>query len=116
MKAVFKKLRAKSGETLIESLAAILIFTMASVVMFSMVTSAANINRIAKEMDEKNQKHMIAVEKGLKEDENHNRIINGSATITFSFNGGTIASTNVDIYGGKDGSLYTYFIQTGSGG
>jgi hypothetical protein len=92
---------------LIESLAAILIFTMASIVMYSMVTTAADINRTAKEMDEANQQHMIAVEMGLPEAQN------GSATITFSLDGTQIAQTRVDIYGGDDDSLFTYFIQTG---
>lgn len=105
MKNLFRKLKNKAGESLIESLAAILIFTMASIVMYSMVTTAADINRKAKIMDETNQQHMIAVEKG--------EVPNGSATITFSLNGTEIAETKVDIYGGKDDSLFTYFIQTG---
>ena len=107
MNNLFRKLKNKAGESLIESLAAILIFTMASLVMYTMVTTAADINRTAKEMDETNQQHMIAVEKGLPEAQN------GSATITFSLNGTKIAETKVDIYGGKDGSLYTYFVHTG---
>jgi hypothetical protein len=107
MKNLFHKLRSKAGESLIESLAAILIFTMASIVMYSMVTTAADINRTAKIMDETNQQHMIAVEKGLPTAKN------GSATITFSLDGTQIAQTPVDIYGGTDGSLFTYFIQTG---
>lgn len=108
MKNLFHKLRSKAGESLIESLAAILIFTMASIVMYSMVTTAADINRKAKIMDETNQQHMIAVEKG--EDPN------GSATITFSLDGTQIAQTPVDIYGGTDGSLFTYFVQDSTGG
>ena len=105
MKNLFRKLKNKAGESLIESLAAILIFTMASIVMYSMVTTAADINRTAKIMDETNQQHMIAVEMG--EDQN------GSAIITFSLGSTEIAQTQVDIYGGDDGSLFTYFVQTG---
>lgn len=107
MKNILRKLKSKAGESLIESMAAILIFTMASIVMYSMVTTAADINRTAKEMDEANQQHLIAVEKGLPGAKN------GSADITFSLNGTEIAETNVDIYGGQDGSLYTYFVHTG---
>ena len=110
MKNLFRKLKSKAGESLIESLAAILIFTMASIVMYSMVTTAADINRTAKEMDEANQQHMIAVEMGLPEAQN------GSATITFSLDGTQIAQTPVDIYGGTDGSLFTYFVQDSTGG
>ena len=107
MKNILRKLKSKAGESLIESMAAILIFTMASIVMYSMVTTAADINRTAKEMDEANQQHLIAVEKGLPGAKN------GSADITLSLNGTEIAETNVDIYGGQDGSLYTYFVHTG---
>ena len=107
MKNLFRKLKNKAGESLIESLAAILIFTMASLVMYTMVTTAADLNRTAKEMDETNQQHMIAVEKGLPEAQN------GSAIITFSLGSTEIAQTQVDIYGGQDDSLYTYFVHTG---
>lgn len=118
MRTLLRKLKTKGGETLVESLAAILVFTMASIVMYTMVTTAANINMTAKEMDEANQKHMIAVEKGLKVDENNNQILNGSALITFTMGSTQIADATVDIYGGQDGSLFTYFIQTpgGAGG
>ena len=107
MNNLFRKLKNKAGESLIESLAAILIFTMASIVMYTMVTTAADLNRTAKEMDETNQQHMIAVEKGLPEAQN------GSAIITFSLGSTEIAQTQVDVYGGQDGSLYTYFVHTG---
>lgn len=107
MNNLFRKLKNKAGESLIESLAAILIFTMASLVMYTMVTTAADLNRTAKEMDETNQQHMIAVEKGLPEAQN------GSAIITFSLGSTEIAQTQVDVYGGQDGSLYTYFVHTG---
>ena len=106
MKNLFHKLRSKAGESLIESLAAILIFTMASIVMYSMVTTAGDLNRTAKEMDNANQQHMIAVEKGLPEAQN------GSAIITFSLGSTKIAQTQVDIYGGEDDSLFTYSVHT----
>ena len=107
MKTLLRKLKSKAGESLIESLAAILIFTMASIVMYSMVTTAGDLNRTAKEMDNANQQHMIAVEKGLPE------FKNGTATITFSLGSTEIAEADVDIYGGQDGSLFTYFMRTG---
>ena len=107
MKNFLRKLKSKAGESLIESLAAILIFTMASIVMYTMVTTAGDLNRTAKEMDYANQQHMIAVEKGLPDAKN------GSAVITFSLGSTEIAQTQVDIYGGENDSLITYFIQTG---
>jgi hypothetical protein len=35
------------------------------------------------------------------------------ARVPIRLNGTEIAETNVDIYGGQDGSLYTYFVHTG---
>ena len=110
MKSLFKKLKNKAGETLIEAMAAILVFTMASIVMFSMVSSAANINMMAKEMDKENQQHMVAVEKGEPDSKN------GTAVVSFKIGSTEVASATVDIYGGKDDSLFTYFLQTGTGG
>lgn len=104
MKAILNKLKSKAGESLVESLAAILVFTMASIVMYSMVTSAADINRTAKEMDAQNQAHMIAVEKG------EDAAMNGSATITVTMGSTQISKEKVDIYGGQDDSLFTYFV------
>ena len=105
MKALFRKLKSKVGESLIETLCAILIFTMASIIMYSMVTSAGDINRTAKEMDTKNQAHLAAVEKGEPSAKTD------TAVITFSMDGELIAQSTVDIYGGRDDSLYAYFLQ-----
>lgn len=101
MTAIFKKLKSKAGESLVESLCAILIFTMASVVMFSMVSSAADINGKAKEQDEKNQAYMVAVEKG------ENR--SGRGTVTFTFGSNVDLDVDVDVYGDKD-TLFAYFM------
>lgn len=105
MKAFLHKLKSKAGESLVEVLAAILIFTMASIVMYSMVTSAADINMTAKQMDARNQEHMIAVEKG------EDSAKNGSAIITFTMDGVQIAQSSVDIYGGTNDSLFAYFLK-----
>ena len=114
MKDMFRKLKSKVGESLIETLCAIMIFTMASVVLYSMVTSAADINAKVKVKDMENQAHLVAVEKG----ENDAR--NGTAEVIFTMQvagtGGTrekqIAKMDVDIYGGEDDSLFTYFVHT----
>lgn len=106
MRAMLNKLKSKAGESLVESLAAILIFTMASIVMYSMVSTSADLNQKVKEMDEKNQQHLIAVETGL------SGYKNGAAEIKFELGGNEIASVNVDVYGGQDDSLFTYFVHT----
>ena len=109
MNAFFKKLKSKTGESLIESLCAILIFTMASVVLFSLVSAAADINGKAKTKDRENQQHMVAVESA------NDSAKNGSAKFVFTLqkNNRTIpvAEVTADIYGGKDGSLYAYYVK-----
>lgn len=109
MKMWMKKLKSKAGESLVESLAAILIFTMASVVMYSMVTTAADINSVAKEKDAKIQAELVAVESktGTPRD----------ATINLSIldkNGDPVevAEVSVDVYGGS-GELQAYFADLG---
>lgn len=118
MTAFFKKLKSKVGESLIESLCAILIFTMASVVLYSMVTASADINNQAKIKDAENQAHLLAVERGEPSAQN------GTAVVSFTLQKGNqtikIAEVDVDIYGGRGDSLYTYFVHSnsnaGSGG
>ena len=106
MKALFRKLKSKAGESLVETLAAILIFTMASVVMYSMVTTAADINSTVKEKDKQNQVQMVAVEKG------DPAAKTGEGTVTFYLDLGShkIAETSVDIFGGENESLYSFFV------
>lgn len=94
MSSILRKLKSKKGESLVESLCAILIFTMASIVLFSMVSAAGDINGKAKEQDLKNQQQMVAVEKGTNK--------TGSGSVTVTMNGTTVATVSVDVYGGVD--------------
>ena len=48
-----KKLCNRRGETLLETLVATLIFTFGSIIMLTMISSAAKINDAAKRADEK---------------------------------------------------------------
>ena len=63
MKKLLKKLRGKAGESLVETLCSILIFTLASVAMYSMVMASNSINAKAKEADQNLRDQMIVVEK-----------------------------------------------------
>ena len=105
MNKIMNKLRSKAGESLIESLAAILIFTMASVGMFSMVSAAARINETAKQSDREYQEQMAHAEQGEVAGES------GVVTMTLS-RGGTeedirVIVADVDLYGTEDG-LFAY--------
>ena len=112
MNKIFKKLRSRAGESLMESLAAIVIFTLASLVMYSMVTAAADINMTAKEKDRAVQEQMVVAEQA----ENSA----GSGTINMYIidaagNEKSVSTVEVDIYG-EDGDLYSYFTKEGGAG
>lgn len=111
MNKVIKRLRSKSGETLVESLAAILIFTFASIIMLSMVSSAANINAAAKEADEEYFSQMILVELAQNP-------TSGSVTVSVSPSNGspTLSAQTVSVVvsGDPDG-LHAYYTGSVSG-
>ncbi len=104
MKQIFKKLRSKAGESLVESLAAILVFTFASIILYSLVTTAGDINARAKEADRLNQQDLVTVEKGVGTP--------GNGTVSFKLGENSIASVAVDIYTGDNG-LKAYFKRGG---
>lgn len=62
MKKIIRRLKSKAGESLVESMAAILIFTLSSIALLSMISASADINRTAKVADEQFQKQMTVVE------------------------------------------------------
>lgn len=104
MKNVLSKLtrrvRSRRGESLIETLAAILILTMASIVLYSMITTSADINMKADAMAKTNQTNLVAVEQA---DGAHTQ-----STVTFRINGVTLCDQEVWVYGSTD-KLYAYY-------
>lgn len=113
MQGFLKKLNSKKGETLIESLIAILIFTCASLVMYAMVSSAGNINEKAKEMDSAYQDQLLIAERG----EGAGTPGQVSVTLDMGDNGQQpLVTIDVDIYGGTDDSLYAYYEHVEEGG
>ena len=104
MKNVLSKLtrrvRSRRGESLIETLAAILILTMASIVLYSMITTSADINMKADAMAKTNQTNLVAVEQA---DGTHTQ-----GTVTFTINGDTLCSQNIWVFGSTD-KLYAYY-------
>ena len=111
MNKIFKKLRSRAGESLIESLAAILVMTLASIVMYSMVTAAADINTKAKNNDLAVQQQMDVAERADQ--------ASGSGTIYMYIEVDDetkrVAEVDVDIFG-AEGDLYSYFVKEGAGG
>lgn len=112
MKILLTRLKETRGETLIESMIAILIFTFASILFLTLVTSAANINTTVKEADERFQAQQEAVEK--------NETSTESATVTLKKGDTDVLSaddyTNFVVTDVEDGALYAYFLQEGGAG
>lgn len=108
MKAVFKKLKSRRGETLIESLVAILAFAISSVVMYAMVTSAAEMNYTARKADQEFQNKVVIAEeaKGAGRAETVSMTLTRSPAASQSKNMGEI---DVRVYGETNG-LYAYYV------
>lgn len=105
MKKLFARLRGKAGETLIETLAAILIFTLSSIMLLSMISSASKINQAAKDADARNQTQMEYAEKGA------DAVDGTPGTVSFRLENGTLLATvNVNIYRmpGDSDAFYSY--------
>lgn len=103
MSKLLRKLKSRAGETLVESMAAILVFTFASIIMMSMVSAAADINTTAKEADRAFQNQMVVVEKGDPADSD----TGGYATFTF---GSVEEKIPVDVFQADEAdSLYAYY-------
>ena len=107
----------KKGETLVEVLAAILIFTLSSIILYSMVTTASRVNMKALESDASIEKQMAIVEhaetsKGTGEVKMilKNMVINGSTVDK------PLDPINVKVYcDDSENSLYSYYKVTPAG-
>lgn len=99
MDKLLKRIKNKHGETLLESIVSILIFTFASIIMFTMITSATRINQTAKENDRAHYEQLVVAElapgSGMPND------------ISFTIDGKTFTE-RVYVFG-TDGGLYAYY-------
>ena len=102
-----KVLHNQKGETLIETLAAILIFTMASIALYSMVMTAAKLNHSARTTETRVQDQLVFAERAdtpVKAAQIHMKIN--------VVNGGPVELPPVDVQVFQEGSsdsLYSYF-------
>lgn len=62
MKKLMMRLKNKCGESLVESMCAILIFTLASLLFFTMVTAATRINKTTRDTETELLNQMNTVE------------------------------------------------------
>ena len=110
MRQVCKRLKNKAGESLIESLIAILIFTFGSIIMLSMITSAMKVNEATKKADEKYFSDTLAVEKAVTPTVENQTV----SFCLIDHASGLSGGTSVQVYGNSDG-LYAYYIAEGGG-
>ena len=111
MHKILRKLRSTAGESLVEALVAILIFTLASVALFTMVDASNTINRTAKEKDAYIQEQMVEAEKA------QTPAATGKAVFAFRKADGTplmpdgkpTTELDVFIYGQPADGLFSYF-------
>ena len=110
-----KKLRSNRGETLLETLVATLIFTFGSIIMLTMISSAAKINDAAKRADEKYYTDMTIVEKA-----EFASGVSPTGSVTFRFQEiyapGLEDTAPVYISGDPASGLYAYYPVKGGDG
>lgn len=105
---LIRKLRSQTGETLVESMASILIFTMASIILLSMIATASKINVTAKKVDAAVRTELYAAEAQEGDGET------GSITVSYTVTGvgGTRTESAppipVSIYSSGENTLYSY--------
>lgn len=99
-----KKPRKCRGETLTETLAAILLVTLSATVLCTLVVTAARINRAAGEGDARFRQNQAAVER-RRAGTDGTLTSDGSVTVTV---GGVTSSYPVTVYTVENGALTSY--------
>lgn len=111
MKQIWNRLNSKAGETLVETMVAILIFTFGSIIMLTMISSAASINHKTEQADAQYLAEIQAVEKA-------ETPIPGNYYVRFSDSlyglEHSRESVPVDVYGEARDGLYAYYGKGGS--
>ncbi|MEG2037021.1 MAG: hypothetical protein RRZ93_03445 [Ruthenibacterium sp.] len=98
-----KRLRSRAGETLVETLSALLIIVFSSLILMTMSMTAANINRQTAEADKRFREELLTAEKGGGESEKTVTILSGGKRYSYEV-----------LYAGGDG-LCSYD-KSGGGG
>lgn len=106
---LLRKLRARSGETLTETLCAVLVMSLSSVLLATMISAASHMNAAALEKDTALYTALTTAEEQTG--------TNAEETVKVSIDG-TLVDFTVAYYGGEDGALssYAYPAKGGNGG
>ena len=109
---LLKKLRARSGETLTETLCAVLVMSLSSVLLATMISAASHMNATALEKDSALYSELTTAEEqtDIKEE--------GTVTVTIASNDSKKVSFPVSYYGDEDGAHTSYAVPSkgGTGG
>lgn len=108
---MLKKLKDKKGETLVESLVAMLIALLSMVMLTSCTTAAANINAATRAMDKKFAEELERAEGMMAEAGYETKNI--EVKLTFDT---CEVKTDVTLYGGDAGTFVTYEYDAGGSG
>lgn len=108
----WNKLRSRKGETLTETLVALLIVGLSSVVLASMIGAASRMGVQAKEQDEKLRDAVTAVE--TQPDEAKTGETDSKVQVTIGSN--PAEDFTVAYYSDADGTLYSYRYEKSTGG
>lgn len=109
---MLKKLKDKKGETLVESLVAMLIALLSMVMLTSCTTAAANINAATRAMDKKFAEELERAEGMMAEAGYETKNI--KVKLTFDTCG--VQTADVTLYGGDAGTFVTYEYDAGGSG
>ena len=104
MKKLLKKLRSRCGETLVEAIASILIFTFSSIILLSMITAATDINQTAKKADEAMRQELNVAE----EQKNTSKTDSITVSVKVGETVQTQTISSVKFYYQGSGKLYTF--------
>ena len=108
MNLMREKLRSERGESLVETLTAVVIIALASAALASMIASAAKLNITARENDHELYEAISQLEEGLEEGE--------EGMVTVTLNNEETRKVNFPVnYAQDDYGLLTAFEYTGGG-
>ena len=121
MKKLFAKLKSDLGETLVEAMASLLIFTLASIGLFSMISSSARINKQADDASTKHYEQMMVAEgaEGVPDKTGQSVKIEFTPAEGSGLSQKTVITfVDVDVYQSDDGddALYAYYKHVDGGG
>jgi len=105
MKRTVKKLRSSCGESIVETLAAILVITFAGLFLFASIITAARINKTVEDTNAEFHTQLLTAEQ---------QSGNLDGTVTIRDSGLFIATLDVEYTGGS-GQLTSYRIAEGGG-